>query len=129
MFDFTAMSSILESGNSTGFLFHSSIFCCRVALPESLSSVSVVEPDFKTSLRGASSILAMAGLLLVPFQIPVIRAILIQNAATEQATLDGGRLPRLRVGQVRRRGPVEASAVVLRHGRSLRRLVPKSGVM
>jgi hypothetical protein len=42
-------------------------------LPESLSRVSVVEPDFKTSLRGASSILAMAGLLLVPFHMPGIR--------------------------------------------------------
>ena len=47
------------------FLFHSSIFCCSVALPESLSSVSVVEPAFK---RACAELLryCAGGLLLVP---------------------------------------------------------------
>src|SRR5262245_59847155 len=50
-----------ESGVSVGFRFHIRNFRWRIALPASLSSVSVVEPDFSTSCRGAFSVTGMTG--------------------------------------------------------------------
>jgi hypothetical protein len=50
-----------ESGISAGFRFHIRNFRWRVAVPASLSSVSVVEPDFSTSCRGAFSVTGIRG--------------------------------------------------------------------
>src|SRR5262245_26559206 len=51
-----------ESGASSGFRSHRRSLRWKMALLASLSSVSVVEPDFNTSRRSVSSVIGIARL-------------------------------------------------------------------